>query len=232
MNDIPLKTKLDVLQEHLNYQFKDITLLETALRHRSSAYHSKSNERLEFLGDRVLGLVISEYLYRNFSDDEGKLAKRLNVWVCKQSCADAAKKINLGNFLILAPSENDSGGRHRQAMLGDAFEAIIAAIYLDSDLETARVFILRLWADILEKDAPIVDAKSQLQEWSQSLGLGIPEYSIIDKQGPDHDPVFTVQLLIKGYDCVTAQGKSRRQGEFEVALVFLNNLPPMTPPVT
>jgi ribonuclease-3 len=223
MINFPFEKKIDALQSIIDYQFKNITLLEKALCHRSITIEN-SNERLEFLGDRILGLVISEYLYKNFTDDEGKLAKRLNVWVCKESCAKVALKINLGDFLYLGQSEIDSGGRQRQTILGDAFEALIAAIYLDSNLETVRNFILRLWADTLKQDTPIIDAKSELQEWSQSLGLGIPEYQIIDKQGPDHDPTFTVQLKIKDYPPITAQGKSRRQSEFQVALNFLKTI--------
>jgi ribonuclease-3 len=183
-----------------------------------------SNERLEFLGDRVLGLVISEYLYLNFLEDEGKLAKKLNFFVCKQSCANAANKIDLGNFLILAQSEDEGGGRQRYALLGDACEALIAAVYLDSDLETVRKVILFLWKEILTCKTHTIDAKSDLQEWTQSLGLGLPEYTLLDKQGPDHNPLFTVGVIIIGHDMITAQGTSRKQAEVHAALAFLNYL--------
>jgi ribonuclease-3 len=223
MNDIPLKPKLQTIQENINYFFKDITLLETALSHRS-LNNNISNERLEFVGDRVLGLVIAEYLYLNFIEDEGKLAKKINFLVCKNSCADAAKKIDLGRFLILAPSEDESGGRKRNAMLGDACEALIAAVYLDSNLETARNLILFLWDEALKIPVPIVDAKSELQEWTQSLGLGLPEYSIVAKEGMDHNPLFTIKVTVNGRGEAIAQGTSRRQAESEAALMFLNNI--------
>ena len=220
MHSVPLKTKLEILQERINYFFKDETLLKTALSHRS-INQNISNERLEFLGDRVLGLVISEYLYLNFSENEGVLAKKLNVFVCKKSCADAAQKIDLGHFLILASSEDEDGGRKRNTILGDACEALIAAIYLDSNFETAKKFVLFLWDDMLKAPITKIDAKSDLQEWSQSLGLGIPQYVILDKQGPDHSPIFTVQLTIHSHGDVTAKGHSRRQAETEAALIFL-----------
>jgi ribonuclease III len=223
MNDINLKPKLQTLQENINYFFKDITLLETALCHRS-VHNNMSNERLEFLGDRVLGLVIAEYLYVNFIEDEGKLAKRLNFWVCKQSCAEAAKKIDLGRFLNLAPSEDEGGGRKRNALLGDACEALIAAVYLDSDFTVARQLVLFLWEEILKAPTAMIDAKSELQEWTQSLGIGLPEYSIITREGPDHNPLFTIKVTVSGYGEAIAQGKSRRQGEYEAALTFLQTV--------
>lgn len=226
MTDIPLKSKLQSLQEKINYFYKDISLLEMALCHRS-VNGTLSNERLEFLGDRVLGLVISEYLYLKFPEDEGKLAKKLNVFVSKESCAKAAQKINLGNYLTLGQSEDEGGGRKRIALLGDACEALIASVYLDSDLDTAQKLILFLWEDIFNAKTLTIDAKSDLQEWSQGLGLGIPSYSLIDKQGPDHSPLFTVGVKINGYDIVTAQGTSRRQGEVNAALTFLQSLPPI-----
>ena len=223
MNDIPLKSKLQSLQENIGYFFKDITLLETALCHRS-VYDTVSNERLEFLGDRVLGIVISEYLYLNFNDNEGKLAKKLNFFVCKQSCANAAKKIDLGKFLTLASSEDESGGRKRNALLGDACEALIAAVYLDSDLDIARKLILFLWSEILASETQIIDAKSDLQEWTQSRGLGLPEYILVGKEGPDHSPLFTMTVSIYGFNSATATGTSRRQAESNAALVFLTSL--------
>ncbi len=223
MNDINLKPKLQTLQENINYFFKDIAFLETALCHRS-VHSNISNERMEFLGDRVLGLVIAEYLYVNFIEDEGKLAKRLNFWVCKQSCAEAAKKIDLGRFLTLAPSEDEGGGRKRNALLGDACEALIAAVYLDSDFDTARKLVLFLWEDILKAPNIMIDAKSELQEWTQSLGIGIPEYNIVSREGPDHNPLFTIKVTVNGYGDATAQGKSRRQGEYEAALTFLQTI--------
>jgi ribonuclease-3 len=116
------------------------------------------------------------------------------------------------------------GGRKRNTMLGDACEALIAAVYLDSNLEIARNLILFLWAEILEAPTSMIDAKSELQEWTQSRGLGLPEYEIIAKEGPDHNPLFTVKVTVNNHEEVIAQGKSRRQGESEAALMFLHNL--------
>jgi ribonuclease III len=220
IHEIPLKPKLETLQESIGYFFKDITLLETALCHRSLS-KTISNERLEFLGDRILGLVIAEYLYLNFPDDEGKLAKKINFLVCKQTCADAAKKIDLGRFLMLAQSEEEGGGRKRNALLGDACEALIAAVYLDSNFDTARILILSLWTEALETPIKMIDAKSELQEWAQGLKLGLPEYTILAKEGLDHNPLFTIKVTVNGYGDATAQGTSRRLAESEAALVFL-----------
>lgn len=221
------KLKIDKLQEAINYSFKDIKLLELALRHRSRAT-KKSNERLEFLGDRVLGLVITEYLYKNFNEDEGKLSKKMSFWVSKQSCAKAACKIDLGNYISMSAAEEEAGGRENIAILGDACEALLAAVYLDGGIRSARKLILFMWKEILRDEKPIIDPKSELQEWAQSLNYGLPEYSISKRSGPDHAPIFTIQVTIKEYGEATAQGKSRKSGEVAAALNLLKKIQNIT----
>lgn len=219
-----LKTRIEKLQEVIGYQFKNSDLLERSLCHRSFSYRP-SNERLEFLGDRVLGLVITEYLYINFQDEnEGQLSKKMNFWVCKKACARAARKIDLGSYITMSSHEDEGGGRNNSAILGDACEALLAAIYLDGGLDPVRKLILYLWEEILGDEDIIVDPKSELQEWAQGKGYGLPEYALLEKQGPDHAPNFTVKVTIKGHGKATAEGKSHKRAQNAAALKFLNKI--------
>lgn len=218
----PLKTRVEVLEEKLHYKFKNPNLLTSALTHSSA--NINSNERMEFLGDRVLGLVMTDYLYKNFDKEEGYLAKKLNYWVSRVSCAEVARMIGLGDALMLAPSEDDSGGRKKETILGDACEAVIAAIYLDGGFEAAQKTVLHLWSSLIDRPMQITDSKSALQEWSQARNLGLPDYKIIARSGPDHAPIFRVQVFVKTMGHAVGQGTSRRTAEHEAATLLLEQL--------
>ena len=218
----PLKTRFQALEERLCYKFKNPDFLKSALIHSSA--NVNSNERMEFLGDRVLGLIMSDYLYKNFDKEEGYLAKKLNHWVSRVSCAEVARMIGLGDALMLAPSEDDSGGRKKETILGDACEAVIAAIYLDGGFEAAQKTVLHLWTPLMDRPMQITDSKSSLQEWSQARNLGLPEYKIISRSGPDHAPIFRVQVFVKTIGHAIGQGTSRRMAEHEAATLLLGDL--------
>ena len=202
------------LESAIGYRFSDRALLSRALTH-SSREGEQSNERLEFLGDRVLNLVIAEALFRRFErEEEGGLASRLNALVRKETCAEVAKAVGIGPVLRLSPGEKETGGREKPAILGDACEALIAAVLLDADFDIARAMVLRLWADYLDGVAqPPRDPKNALQEWTQGRGLGVPDYEVVGREGPDHAPVFTVAVRVRGYPEARASGSSRRAGE-------------------
>jgi len=216
---------LSKLQDALGWSFANNELLVRALTHASARVH-RSNERLEFLGDRVLGLVIAEALIKTFpNEDEGALAPRLNALVRKETCADVARELDLGAYLTLARSESLSGGRRRPAMLGDAMEAVLAAVYLDGGLEPARAAILKYWGPRLHglEEAPI-DPKTALQEWVQSKGAELPRYRTVERTGPDHAPSFTIEVSIDGGHCARGTANSKRVAERDAAEALLSEL--------
>lgn len=213
------------LQDAVGWRFENIELLERALTHASAATRARpDNERLEFLGDRVLGLLTAEALCeRRPNADEGELAPRFNALVRKETCADVAEAIDLGPLLRLSKSEASTGGRRKQAVLGDAVEALIAAIYLDGGIDAARRSYLKLWGPRLDDQpatAPI-DAKTALQEWAQARGEPVPRYALVDRSGPDHAPVFTVSVAIADGRSATAEGPSKRAAEQSAAGALL-----------
>ncbi len=210
------------LEQKIGHNFKDKDLLHTALTH-SSAASSANYERLEFLGDRVLGLVIAHLLYEKFPHErEGDLAKRLSSLVQGSMLAEIAVKINLGDFIQLSVAERNSGGGENDNILADVFEAIIGALYMDSGLDECSRLIRELWEDVLDTmKAPPQHPKTSLQEWAQGQALPLPVYEIADQQGPDHAPVFDVRLQVKGYEDVVAQGRTRQEAEKEAALIFM-----------
>lgn len=213
------------LARRLGYDFKQPQLLERAVTHSSilasagGGTSEKSYERLEFLGDRVLGLVAADMLIEAFPDEnEGQLARRHVALVRQEALARVAHEIDLGSYLNLARSEEESGGRHNPATLADACEAVIGALYLDGGLETAARFIRHAWRAMLaETPSPPKDAKTTLQEWVQGRGLALPSYREVSREGPDHGPVFTVEVAIVGYDPVNGQGASKRAAEQRAA---------------
>lgn len=219
------------LEEAIGYEFSDKKLLTRAMTHHSSLdvgeFIEKGNQRLEFLGDRVLGLVIAEHLFsqsRNFS--EGELAPRLNRLVSKQACASAANSISLGNYIVLGHHELVSGGRTKTSILGDACEALIAAIYRDGGIEEARRFILAAWADQLaevEQTDCVKDPKTLLQEFVQARKGSLPVYNLVKRDGPDHRPRFTVELKVLGWTTVGV-AFSKQQAERVAASVALREL--------
>jgi ribonuclease-3 len=173
------------------------------------------NQRLEFLGDRVLGLVMAQALIEaDPNASEGALAPRFNALVRKETCADVAREIDLGAVVRLGRSETVSGGRRKLALLGDAIEAVIAAVYLDSGFQAARDMVLRLWADrITQVDDDARDAKTSLQEWAQARSLSPPEYIEIDRNGPDHAPIFTIMAQLSTGVKGSATAGSKREAQ-------------------
>ncbi|MEM9552047.1 MAG: ribonuclease III, partial [Pseudomonadota bacterium] len=187
-----LSAEITAFQDRLGHRFADPGLLVRALTHASMASPTrKDNQRLEFLGDRVLGLVMAHALLgQDKTATEGQLAPRFNALVRKETCAEVARQIDLGAVLKLGRSEMMSGGRRKQALLGDAMEAVLAAIYLDAGLDAARAAVMRLWGDRIAKvDADARDAKTALQEWAQARGQATPSYVEVARAGPDHAPV-------------------------------------------
>jgi ribonuclease-3 len=200
----------------LGHAFRRPGLLREALTHASIAGPARpDNQRLEFLGDRVLGLVIAEALIAaDPGAAEGQLAPRFNALVRRETCAEVARAIGLGEVLRLGRSEMISGGRRKEALLADAMEAVIAAVYLDAGLEAARALVLRLWGPRLAAVAGDArDAKTALQEWAQARGLPPPAYVEIAREGPDHAPAFTVEARLATGAAARARGASKRAAE-------------------
>ena len=216
---------LELLEEILGYSFDNKGLLNQSLTHPSSKGSKDSNmERLEFLGDRVLGLIISEKLYLEFDGyKEGQLSKQYNHLVQRSSCVVVAKKINLENFIIIGKSEFSKEGP-RDSILSNVLEAVIGAIFIDSDYNNAKSAVLRLWSDFLSHEnlsKKILNPKSELQEIVLSLKKGLPLYELLTTSGKDHNPEFTVLLKVDGYDLVTAKGKTKQDAEKNSATQML-----------
>ncbi len=219
--------ELIALQDRLGYTFSKPDLLRQAITHSSMSSPSRSdNQRLEFLGDRVLGLVMAQALLEeDTSATEGVLAPRFNALVRKETCADVARQIDLGAALKLGRSEQLSGGRRKLALLGDAMEAVLAAVYLDGGFDAAQALILRLWGtrvSSVEDDAK--DAKTSLQEWAQARGLKPPRYEQKSRSGPDHAPVFTIEAQLDNGASAEATAGSKRQAEQAAARALLDQL--------
>ncbi|MCA0930271.1 ribonuclease III [Ruegeria profundi] len=222
-----LSAEIKAFQRRLGYEFSDPELLVRALTHGSvSSTTRPDNQRLEFLGDRVLGLVMATALLEaDKKASEGQLAPRFNALVRKEACADVARQIDLGAVLKLGRSEMLSGGRRKQALLGDAMEAVIAAIYRDAGFEAARDVILRLWGDRIHKvEADARDAKTSLQEWAQARGQKPPSYVELKRSGPDHAPVFTIAARLQDGAEAQATAGSKRQAEQAAAKALLDRL--------
>jgi ribonuclease-3 len=218
---------LTALQERLGHQFADEGLLQLALSHASIGV--QSNERLEFLGDRVLGLIVAERLYADYpAESEGGLAVRLNALVRREACAKAGDAAGLAPHLIMAASESVSGGRKKSAIVAGACEAVIAALYLDGGLEAAKAFVLRYWDEAFSGLKPeLRDAKTALQEWAQSgalPGRAQPLYAVTERAGPDHAPLFTVEVRIPGHEPQRGEGPNKRDAEQNAARRMLESL--------
>lgn len=218
---------LDLLTEALGHRFGGPALLEEAVTHSSAANATTPDyERLEFLGDRVLGLIVADFLLRDFpAEAEGELAKRHAALVCGDALARVALAIGLGEHLRLSEGEAAVGTRENQACLADAMEAVIAALYLDGGLVAAGRFIERCWKPLLdEMPNPPQDPKTKLQEWAQARGLALPHYEILGREGPDHKPVFRVQVGLAGFAPCVASGLSKRAAETGAAAAFLDRI--------
>ena len=218
--------RLAGLEERLSYKFGDTALLKRALMH-ASADSAGSNERLEFLGDRVLGLVIAEKLHHdNPADSEGMLALKFNAMARGETCAAAAVTAGLADYVVLAASEAASGGRRKSAILAGVCEAVIAALYLDGGLAPARAFIERYWEEPLKSlSADMRDPKTALQELAQARqGREPPVYRLIKREGPDHAPRFWVEVVIAGEQPEMGEGSSKREAEQAAAAALLSRL--------
>lgn len=211
----------------LGYSFTNPTFLKHALTHPSLCTHDKSNlasyERLEFLGDSALSLIISEFLMNKFpNEDEGNLAKRRSYLVSGEMLSKIAEGLDLGKMISMADSEEKSGGRNNSHNLENTLEAIIGAIYLDGGLDAIKPIIYNLWHIIIDEMTEVpTDPKSKLQEMLQKLGHPLPNYELIEATGPKHMLVFKMRLRIAGFKEVIGQGKSKRQAEKEAASLLL-----------
>jgi ribonuclease-3 len=211
----------------LDYSFKDKDLLKKALTHASAAEKpSGSYERLEFLGDRVLGIVVAHMLYHTFPDEtEGDLAKRLAFLVSAPLCSEVAANLKVEEYINAALGSHYLKTSKKHPLLADVCESIIAALYIDGGLDVAWRFVESQWRPLLERDpSPPRDPKSELQEWLQSRSQKVPVYKLEEKQGPDHDPVFQVSLTIDPYGTVIGRGVSLRKAEKDAALEMLKRI--------
>ena len=222
-----MKTRpLSQLEELIGYQFKNRELLGRALTHssaRGARLTPSDNERLEFIGDRVLGLAVAEMLGETMPRArEGELARKFNQLVRGETCTMIARRLELGTFLTLSNSEDDSGGREKDTILADAMEALLAAVFLDGGFDVARDLVRGLWQNVQGAlPARVQDPKSALQEWAQGLGLPLPKYQEIGRSGPDHSPVFISEVTVKGHLGARGEGASKRSAEQAAARYLL-----------
>ena len=211
----------------VDHVFQKPQLIREALTHGSAVGRGRAGyERLEFLGDRVLGLVVAEALLERFpSEREGDIAKRHAQLVRRDSLATVARRLGLGAHLILSRGEEESGARDNPGVLADALEAVIAALYLDAGLDVARGFVMRHWCELIAADQhPPRDPKTTLQEWAQGRGMARPVYTELACRGPAHAPVFTVEARVEGVEPVEATGRSKREAEQGAAQALLERL--------
>jgi ribonuclease-3 len=223
----PPREPLEALESRLGHVFADRALLLRALTHISMLPPERSRlgsyQRLEFLGDRVLGLIVSAMLFEAFPDaEEGELSRRLAGLVRKETCADVASDWQVSRHIRLGENEAQSGGHTKLAILGDVCEALIGAIYLDGGLDAARAVVAAPWAPRMRQpNRPLQDPKTALQEWAQGLGRPAPIYREVKRQGPAHAPVFTVSVDLDGYGSEHGTGSSKRVAEQTAAQAFL-----------
>jgi ribonuclease-3 len=228
----------DDLAQAIGYAFTRPELIAEALTHPSAlaSEHGRSRrpsksfhrgyERLEFLGDRVLGLIIADLLWRRFeTEPEGHLTRRYTHLVRREALARIANTIGLGTHLVLSRAEAAAGAAGNSGILADVCEALIAAIFLDGGIEAAAAFVHRFWEPLVdEMDGPPRDPKTELQEWAQARGLALPAYELIETSGPDHAPLFTVGVSVMGCDRATATASSKRVAEARAAAMLLERL--------
>jgi ribonuclease-3 len=213
------------LEKTIGYKFKDRDLLGRSLTHISATGGNRNNsyQRLEFLGDHVLGLIISDMLFRAFPKaDEGELSRRLADLVRREACADVARAIDLGVALRLGSSENNAGGRMRTAILADVCESLVGAVFVDGGYEAAVKLVGQLWGERMRTPVrPLRDPKTILQEWAQARGLPTPTYREVARTGPQHDPVFRVAVVLPGKESVEGVDRSKRGAEQAAAAALL-----------
>ena len=231
---VPFGSELEPLERRIGYRFKDRGMLEHALTHRSRVHEDASggvfdNESMEFLGDSVLGFVIADMLFRDFpAFDEGEKSKTKAALVSTATLARQAERLGLGDHLLLGRGEEKTGGRRKQALLADGYEALLAAIYLDGGVEHARAFIVRefggLIDDVRRGGVSKQDYKSTLQELLQSRELPLPEYRLVGTLGPDHSKRFEIEVVVRGERLASATGPSKKEAEQEAARMALREL--------
>jgi ribonuclease III len=215
------------LETRIGYEFADKALLDSALTHISALSgksRAASYQRLEFLGDHVLGLVVSDMLFRAFAKaDEGELSRRLADLVRQETCAEVARSIDLGSAIRLGGSEANAGGRQRTAILADVCEALVGAVFLDGGYMAAAALVEQLWGERLRKPAgPLRDPKTLLQEWAQGRGLPTPSYREIGRSGPHHDPQFRIAVELPQIMPAEGMGRSKRAAEQAAAAAMLS----------
>lgn len=218
------RAELAALEAAIGHEFLDIALLRHALTHVSaSTLRPQSYERLEFLGDRVLGLVVAHMLYVDFpGESEGELSRRLAALVRKETCAEVAEDWGVGPHMLLGEGEAQTGGRQKRAILGDVCEAIIGAVYLDGGAEAASRVVRAAFGPKMQSAGPnLRDAKTALQEWAQGRRLAPPGYRIVARSGPDHAPAFVVAVEIGGFEPAVGVGASKRAAEQAAAAAFM-----------
>ncbi len=231
---VRLRDEFQDLESAIGYRFRDIGLLEHALTHASRAHEDATggvsdNESLEFLGDAVLGFIVADHLFHHFPHfDEGMKSKTKAALVSTAALARLAERLSLGEYLLLGRGEEKTGGRRKQALLADAYEALIAAIYLDGGLTPARAFVLRelgpSFEEVRRSGPPGQDYKSALQELLQADGEPLPEYRLVRTLGPDHRKLFEIDLVVRGEVIASAAGTSRKEAEQEAARLALRRL--------
>jgi len=221
-----LERRLAGLYMALGHRFRQPDLLRKALTHPSvdTGEDTANYERLEFLGDRVLGLVIARMLFERFPHErEGSLARRHTALVRAETLTLVAQRLDLGSYIVMSEAEENAGGRNKASVLANCCEAVIAALYLDGGMYAASRFIRRHWRPLMSQElAAAKDPKTALQEWAQKRGLPLPTYTIVDRAGPDHEPVFSIQVQVPGLPAVTATGRSKRVAERAAAASLLN----------
>lgn len=232
MKKSKIHSKVESFEKIINYTFQNKVLLKQALTHSSFANENKKNrghnERLEFLGDAVLELVVSDYLYEEYADlPEGELTKLRATIVCESSLAEAARRLALGQHLYLGKGEELTGGRERESILCDAFEAVIGAIYIDGEMQQAKSYISNHLLQHLKQKKlhyQFTDHKTNLQEWIQRNSTSPIRYETIDEQGPDHNKCFVVQVLHKQQILGIGKGRSKKEAEQQAAWIAMQNI--------
>ena len=217
-----MEKDLSLLEKKIKYKFKDISLLKLALTH-SSFEKTLNNENLEFLGDRVLGLVIAEKLIKDYpSADEGSLDKMLSSLVNRNTCFMVANNLALGDFILLGSTERSSLGNKKKSILSNACESILGAVYRDSDFVIVKKLILELWRERIHNiDQNLIDPKSFLQEWTLKKYKKLPEYKTLSKEGPDHEPIFEIELKFMNYKKAFSKARSIKEAEKLAAESFI-----------
>lgn len=227
-----LKTnpQISALEQRIAYEFSDKAIINRALTH-SSYGDGRRNvpdyERLEFLGDRILGLMTAERLFVDKSSKEGDMARRLNALVRKEMCAKVARKVGLGDALQISPAEERQGGREKTSILGDACEALLAAIYLDGGIGAVNAFYERFWKEDFDRitKSDSKDPKTELQERATAQGGGQPVYTVMEQSGPDHRPMFVIEVSVEKFGSALGTGKSKKDAERFAAKHLLESWP-------